>query len=236
MVEIRDSSALQDWLNGRAVKFACVLAARAALRVVPVLEIALHEDGEERRRDVILPTFRALASSCFAGAWPRRAGEVGKVARTAGQEASAAISGFADDARWREIEAQEAIPELDDEVWRLRNAAQALGVAERSVEVAVEATHSVVAIVAAEEGVGSPAAAREAAVSATQVAHSAIDDIHGDRDIFDEPQEGESEEGAAPHIEEFWNSVAQDVAWLESGENTEIQPEETVTDLSESAL
>lgn len=48
VASIGDSSALKDWLNGRAVEFACVVAARAALRGAPVVEAALHEDGDAR--------------------------------------------------------------------------------------------------------------------------------------------------------------------------------------------
>ena len=62
------SGKAQDWLNDKETVFACVLVARAALRVVPVLEIVLHEDEEERRRTVILPSFRALTAVNLAGA------------------------------------------------------------------------------------------------------------------------------------------------------------------------
>ena len=236
MAEIGDSSALQDWLNGKPVEFACVLAARAALRVAPVLEIALHEDQEGRRRDVILPSFRALAASSCAGAWPGRAGEVCKVARTAGQEASAAISELVEGARISAFEAQEAVPEIQQAVWRFESDARALGVAERAVDATVEATQSVIAVVGAAEGIGSSAAVYEAAVSAARIAHHAIDGIHGDTEFFDDPEEDKPDGGVAPHIEEFWNAMALDVEWLGSGENTEIQPDETVAGLSEKAL
>ena len=189
MADIGDSSALQDWLSGRAVEFACVVAARAALRAAPVLEAALHEDGEERRRDVVLPWFRALAASSFAGAWPGRAGEVSKVARSAGQAAGATVSDLVDGARRNAFDAQEAIPDMYEEVWRYENEAGALSVAQRAVDAAVEATQSVVAFVDAADGIGSSAAVYEAAVSATQVAHSAIDGIHGDTELFEGPEE-----------------------------------------------
>ena len=91
-----DENALQDWLNGKETVFACVLAARAGLRGVfrqcghskpsagcsrratrrANKEFALHEDEEERRRMVILPSFRALAAANFSGALLGRAGEV----------------------------------------------------------------------------------------------------------------------------------------------------------------
>lgn len=234
--DIGDSSALQDWLNGRAVEFACVLAARAALRGAPVLEAALHEDGEERRRDVVLQWFRALAASTFAGAWPRRAGEVRKVARSAGQVAGAAVGDLVDGARMNAFDAQDVIPDMYEEVRRYENDARALSVAHHAVDAAVEAAQSVVAIVDVSEGIGSPAAVYEAAVLAAQVAHSAIHGILGDTEFLEGQAEDETEEVAAPHIDEFWHAVTQDVEWLELGESAADRPEETVAGLSEKAL
>ena len=236
MAEIGGSSALHDWLNGRAVEFACVLAARAALRAAPVLEAGLHEDGEERRQDVILPWFRALAASGFAGAWPERAREVRKVARSAGQDARTTVSDLVNGARINVFEAQDAIPDMYEEVWGYENEARALAVAQSAVDAAVEATQSVVALVDAVEGIGSPAAVYEAAVSAVQVAHSAIDDIHGDTAFFEGPEEDDSEKVVAPHTEGFWNAVTLDVEWLESAEDTGERAEDTVAGLSEKAL
>ena len=236
MAEIGDSSALHDWLNGRAVEFACVLAARAALRAAPVLQAGLHEDGEERRRDVVLPWFRALAASGFAGAWPERAREVRRVARSAGQNAGTTVRDLVDGARMNAFEARDVIPDMNEEVWRYENDAGALAVAQRAVDAAVEATQSVVAVVDAAERIGSPAAVYEAAVSAAQVAHSAIDGIHGDTEFFEGPEEDEPERVIAPHIEGFWTAVALDVEWLESGENAGERPEATVAGLSEKAL
>ena len=236
MTEIGDSETLHDWLKDQPVEFGCVFATRIALGVVPVLELALHEDEEDRRRVVILSSFRALAASSFTGAWPRRAGDVRTVARAAGHEAGTAISSLAYGARMGAVEAQEAIPEIDEEVWRLENDACALGVPERAVDAAVEATHSVVAVVDAAEGIGSSAAVHEAVASAARIAQCAIDGIHGGTELFDDPEENESEDGVAPHFEEFWYAVTLDVEWLESGENAEILPEEIVADLSEKAL
>ena len=133
MEEIGNDKALQDWLKGKKTEFACLLAARTALRVVPVLEIVLHEDEEARRRSVILPSFRALVAANYAGAWPGHAGEVRNVARIAGQEAGAAINELANGARIGAIEAQEVIPDIYEEIWRLERDARALVVAERAV-------------------------------------------------------------------------------------------------------
>ena len=136
------------------------------------------------------------------------AGEVRKVARSAGQDAGSRVSDLVDVARMNAFDARDAIPDMNEEVWRYEYEAGALAVAQRAVDAAVEATQSVVAVVDAVEGIGSPAAVYEAAVLAVQVAQSAIDGIHGDTEFFQGPEEDESEEVVAPHIEGFWNAVA----------------------------
>ncbi|MDE0538716.1 MAG: hypothetical protein OXH94_08330 [Rhodospirillales bacterium] len=236
MAGIGDSSALHDWLNGRAVEFACVLATRAALRAAPVLEAGLYEDGAERRRDIVLPWFRALAASGFAGAWPERAREVHRIARSAGQDARTTARDLEDDARMNAFEARDAIPFMSYEVWHYESEASALKDVQRAVEAAVEATQSVVAVADAAEGIGGSATVYEAAVLAAQAAHSAIDGIHGDTEFLEVPEEDESERVVAPNIEGFWNAVALDVELLESGENAGEPPEATVAGLSEKSL
>ena len=238
MVEIRDGSALRDWLDGRAAEFACVLAARAALRAAPVLETALHEDGEARRRDVVLPWFRALAASGLAGARPGRAGEVCKAARSAGQDVKATFGDLVDCAWTNVYQAREfaLMDEFPEEARRYESEAGALSVAQCAVVAAVEATQSVVAFVDAAEGIGSPAAVREAAVLATEAAEYAIDGIHGATELRRIAGESEGENVVAPHVGEFWNAVARDVEWLASGEREGEQPETTVAGLSEQAL
>lgn len=236
MEKIGDTKALQDWLSGKDTAFACGLAARVALRVVPVMEIALHENEEERRRMVILPSFRALAAVNFAGACLGRAREVRNVARIAGQETGTIIKNFGYGARMGAIEAQEAIPEIHEEVWRLERDARELEVAKRAVNAVVEATQSVVAKVDAEKGIGCPTAVFDAVIAVVQFAHNAIDGIHGDTELSDGTEEDESPSEVPPHIAEFWNAVTLDIEWLEAGVDARKELEEVVAGLSEKAL
>ena len=90
MARITDEHELEAWLKVRPAAFACALAARAALRVAPVLGQALQEDTEDRRRALILPGFRALAAANFAGAWPRRMAEIRTAVRSARREVGSA--------------------------------------------------------------------------------------------------------------------------------------------------
>lgn len=238
MAEIRDGSALREWLDGRPAEFACVLAARAALRAVPVLEVALHEDGEARRRCVVLPWFRVLAASGLAGARPGRAREVCKAGRSAAQDVVATFGDLVDCAWMNVNQAREfgLMEESPEEAWRYENEAGVLSVAQRAVVAAVEATRSVVAFVDAAERIVSPAAVREAAVLAMEAAQDAIDGIHGDTKLRGIAGENERENDVAPHVEEFWNAVERDVECLEAGESVGEQPETTVAGLSEEAL
>ena len=231
-----DDNALKNWLNGKETAFACVLAARAALRSAPIMEVALHEYEEERRRTIILPSFRALAAANFAGALPRRAREVRNVARSASQEAQNAIADIANDAQMNVVYAKEAIPDTHEEILRYERDTQNLGIARAAVDAVVEATQSVVAKLDVEKGIGSPSTLIDVVVSATQSASAAIGGIHEDPEIFIEFDESESSSEVPQHITQFLGAMALDVKVLEICANAAKDPEEVVAELSEKAL
>ncbi len=62
---------LEAWLNGKPPEWATIIALRAALRVVPLLGIAISANGEieSTNRGIILPTFYRLHKSWVASAW-----------------------------------------------------------------------------------------------------------------------------------------------------------------------
>ena len=213
-----------------------MLAARIALRTVPVLEFALHEDEEERCVKIILMCFRALAASSYAGAWPGRARYVRNVARAAGQKADSSINDLTNSAEINVLHAREAISDIPEEIARLESDTRALNVAACAVNAAVQAAQSVVSIVDAVGGISSSAAVFEATVSAAGDAHCAIERIHGDTVFFDDLGEDEPEIEVPLHIEEFWNAVSLDARWLVSSDHAEISPEEIVAGLSEQPL
>jgi len=78
MPEPIDRDSLQAWLTDRPLEYACLLAARAALRLTPLLGEALLRDSDYRRSTILLPSLRALANASFAASSPDRAGEVVK--------------------------------------------------------------------------------------------------------------------------------------------------------------
>ena len=69
-----------------------MLAVRVALRVVPVLQYALHEMEEDRRCTIVLLSFRALAAVNCAATWPTRGVEIRNAARGAACDAGDAMA------------------------------------------------------------------------------------------------------------------------------------------------
>ena len=237
MADISDSESLGAWLQGKSPGFACVLAARAALRVAPVLRWALHEEAEDRRRCVVLTNFRALAAASFAGAWPTRAAEIRDAARYAGREAGEAVSEVVNGARMNEFEAKDAIPEMQEYVWRLEGDVRALGVAENAVDATLHAVQAIVDFVDAAKGIASADAAIESSTSAAIAAQNAVDGVNGHSEFFDVSDAGADDEVAvAGHIAEFWQAVEWDRQVLDSDSEGDRDPRKLVARLSGRAL
>ena len=170
-------------------------------------------EEEDRRRFVVLTSFRALAAASFAGAWLSRAAEIRNIARGAGRDARESVSDAVDGARMGAFEAQDAIPEMHELVWRLEADARALGVAETVVEAAVHAIQGTVDAVDAASGVASPKAVFESTIAATIAACEAIDCVNGGSGLLAELDEEAGEETpVAAHIVEFWEAVEKDAA------------------------
>ncbi|MBI1203537.1 MAG: hypothetical protein GC182_13605 [Rhodopseudomonas sp.] len=73
MVEITNRKGLERWLQVKPREWTVVIAARVALRVVPMLATELGPwSGGARKaeRDIFLPSFRGLAASWVEGTWP----------------------------------------------------------------------------------------------------------------------------------------------------------------------
>ena len=237
MMGISDSEGFGRWLKGQPPEFAYVLAARVALRVVPALRWALHEEAEDRRRSVILTSFRALAVASFAGAWPKRAAESRDTARNARREAGESVSEVVNVARMNEFDAKDAIPEMQEYVWRLEGDVRALGVAEDAVETILHALQGVVDAVDATNGIASPEAVFESCIGATISGCQAIRGIHGDSVLLDESVGDGDEEGPVPaYISEYWKAVERDAEFLQSVTKRGRGPEDGVVDLSGRAL
>ena len=78
---INNSKELEAWLRKQPREVAVAFAARAALRVLPLLQMA--KPDERYMRDIILPSFLATAVSWAAARYPARETEVTARAATA---------------------------------------------------------------------------------------------------------------------------------------------------------
>jgi hypothetical protein len=106
------------WLKDKPREFAVVIGARAALRVAPMLVTSLGVRGggvERIGRKTILPTFRGMATSWVASAWPTYSAVLREThaasARAAGTSAAAepdSGAAYAADAAFRAVEAAAA--------------------------------------------------------------------------------------------------------------------------------
>ena len=111
MIEISGANCLATWLREKPPEFACVLAARIALRMTPILTDALYADDEFRRAQIILPSFRSLAAANFTGAWPDRFGDIRQAARTAAGIAGDAMAETHNEGQMNVIHSVEAVSE-----------------------------------------------------------------------------------------------------------------------------
>jgi hypothetical protein len=104
MVEFSTSGDVRGWVRGiepaeRRREVAVTLAARAALRVIPLVALALEKPGTRQALPgnervlyaVVLPLFGAAALAWTAARFPKRASELGRAARAAGRRAENAI-------------------------------------------------------------------------------------------------------------------------------------------------
>ena len=91
MVKIRSREDLKHWLQGQPREVAVAIAARAALRVLPVVETWLREE-EQRAITHLLPLFHATAASRIAATHSTRDVVLLKAVRTASNAATRAAA------------------------------------------------------------------------------------------------------------------------------------------------
>ena len=216
MTELSNETALVAWLKDKPPEFACALAARVALRLAPILNMALRADADARRASIVLPSFGALATVRFAGTWPERVGEIRSGARDAVCEAVDAVSESCNRAQMEVVDLMEAIPEEYGFVTEAKVDAEALGVVSRVIDGISHAIQAAIDLVDAGRGVASHDAVMEAAISAINAAEFAVDGANDYR-AFHAASLDDWDSGAASarHIDEFWKSVALDANYLE---------------------
>jgi len=103
VVEFSDIDEVEAWLEDKPREIAIAIAARAALRAVPILASVVYPRESAKRqhaRNVILPTFRAVATPWVLARYPTGDRDFQNISRAASHGASAAadIAGAAADA------------------------------------------------------------------------------------------------------------------------------------------
>lgn len=96
--DLRDQKAFREWLESKPREWSVVIAARAALRVLPLARTAKF--GSEEARAILLPVFRATAIARFATVYPNRAfgAASGEAFESAAQAATDTTNAAADTA------------------------------------------------------------------------------------------------------------------------------------------
>ncbi len=87
LADLKNNDALRAWLRTQPREVSVALAARAALRVLPIL---LTAERKGYMRDVVLPVFRAAAVAWAAGKYPARETELAAAAAAYAAYAAAA--------------------------------------------------------------------------------------------------------------------------------------------------
>jgi hypothetical protein len=98
LAEIVDRKDLARWLKNRPREDAVVIAARAALRVAPLLVTALNADAAARRAAIVLQCLRAMAAPLVAAVGPTKGAKVRSAATTATTAEAAAWKAVSADA------------------------------------------------------------------------------------------------------------------------------------------
>lgn len=217
MPVISDYNTLKAWLTDSPPEFACVLASRATLRVMPLFAEALHDDATVRRADILLSGFRTLLIADFLGVSPKRVSEIRNDARTAAEKAKDSVSEVANNAQMSVIETIEAVPDEHFLIHEIQADVKAIRVAEYAVYAAVHAVQVAVDTVDASNGIASPQAAFEANTDTIGTALNAVDAAHGYTDLLGDTENStDNESESATHIAGFWKAIELDAVHLDT--------------------
>lgn len=237
MAEISGTNDFAEWLKEKPAEWACLIAARIALRVVPILRDALYKDEEARRARIVLPSFRALAAGSFAGAWPDQFGDMRQAAHAAARGASDAMEETYNESQINVIDSMEAVPEAHLYIHEMEMDRDALGVASHTVDAILRSVRAATDMLDANSGIASIDAVYESGVAAGKAAEWAVDGANGYEE-FQSALESDRDEKieSPPHVSTFWKAVQWDAVFLEKGLKKQGKPTTAVEDLSKLAL
>ena len=216
MTPISDPNGLARWLKKMPPEWAGLIAARIALRMLPILRDALCADQESRRACIVLPSLTALAAASSFGARPDRFRDLRQAARAAARDAGDAIAETCNESQIDVIHSIEAIPEEHLYIHEMESDRDAVGVAAHAVDAIVHAVQAASELVDVAAGIASFDAVLDSVVSTATEAHWAVDGANGYQE-FHSAAERDSEAEIEPlHILGFWKAVERDSTCLET--------------------
>ena len=107
MPESKGQIPLNTWLSDRPPEFARILAARSALRLVPLLVESISNDAHSRRSTILLPSLRVLVSASLAAGSTDRADEILSEANALAREVTELIETTAFDVHVKALRLKE---------------------------------------------------------------------------------------------------------------------------------
>ena len=167
MTKATSHNELELWLKQSPPEFAVAIAARVAMRAVPLLVEALYNRPSDRRAQFLLPALSALAHASFTARSQERAGDTRIVIRRISRELRDAFAEEDSDIRvslveWRQIYEPPPSDLLID--------ARAFPLSEVPILASVYAAQAATDFLDVPEGLASSAAPAEAAISCLRVA------------------------------------------------------------------
>ena len=196
---------------------ACCLASRAALRVAPLLVESLHLNGDVRRGEFVLPSFRLLAAVRLASTWPTQAPTLLARAGTVARELGNTAMDTANSLQVNVIECQDVFSDMPLYVRQFEDDANAFMIAEHVLSAIVSAVQATVDAVDASNGIASRDAVYEAMTDTLRRGQYALD--CSKRFIeFQASSDGDDSEDPAlsSHTTEYWDAVRHDFGYLQA--------------------
>ena len=237
MIEINGPNCLATWLRGKPPELACALAARIALRMVPILKDALYTDHVERRAKIILPAFRALAALNFSGTWPHRFGDLRQAAQSAARLAGDAMSETYYQSQMNVIDSIEAVPEEVLYIQEMESDRDAVSIASNAVKAIALSVQAATEMIDANNGIANVGTVVESILEVAKTAHWAVDGATGYEEFrFGEDSNLKEEIWTPSHVATFWKAVERDVDYLEANEDDSEKITASMKNLSMSPL